>query len=179
MLCKYSWKFHCILAIYFSHLNYFPKLNFILVNIPTPPNSSDEIKRTTLMCKRRMLAQPNPMPVICCCLHCWHPSKPLINNDNYLKKDPQILPFPREYAFPRHGHKPFTLCTNMGNLLLCAKPPSIPFKSCYIHLCVCLHRGTSCIIKMQTLPGWRRDSKQSLDVPLVWGKGYVLVRTWG
>lgn len=105
-----------------------------------------------------------------------HPSKLIINNENYLLKDPKILSFPREHAFPRLGHKPFTLCTNRGNLLLCAKPPSIP-KSFCIHLCVCLHKGTSCIIKMQTPPGWRRDSNQSADAPLLWGKGYVLVRT--
>lgn len=111
--------------------------------------------------------QPQCLLYVAACT-AGHPFKLLINNDNYFLKDPQILPFPREYAFPRHGHKPFTLCTNMGNLLLCAKPPSIPFKSCYIHLRVCLHKGTSCIIKMQTLPGWRRDSNQSLDAPLVW-----------
>lgn len=81
------------------------------------------------------------------------PSKLIINNESYLKKDPQILPFPREHAFPRHDHKPFTLCTNMGNLLLCEQSP-LQYPS--LNTLVCIHKGTSCIIKMKTLPGWRR-----------------------
>lgn len=67
-----------------------------------------------------------------------HPSKLIINNENYLKNDPQILPFPREHTFPRHDHKPFTRCTDMGNLLLCEQSP-LQYPSLAVYTCLCVH----------------------------------------
>lgn len=161
MLCKYSCKFNCIFANSFSDLNDFPNLNLILVNITDTAYSSDEVKRT-LSCKTRMFAQLSPTAVISCCLHCQPSPHIKYKLWRLSKKGTQNTSQGMVISL-------FTLCTNMGILLSCTKPPAIP-KSFCIHVRVCFRKGTSCIIEMQTIPGWRRASHQSMVCSFALGK---------
>lgn len=63
MLCKYSCKFNHILANSFSHLNHFPNLNLLLVNITNTANGSDVVKRTALLCSVQLPIHENVCPV--------------------------------------------------------------------------------------------------------------------
>lgn len=130
MLCKYSCKFNYILANYFSHVNYFPSLNLILVNITNTANSCDEVKRTALMCKRRTFAQTSPTAVIYCCFPTSHPFILITNNEDYQKR---IIP---KYL-TRHSHKTVHTLDKHGNLaFVCKVTCKYPRPSVYACACV-------------------------------------------
>lgn len=164
-----------MLANSFSHPNDFPNLHLILANITNTANSSDEAKRTALMCKsdhtrERLTSQDQQLLCVVACT-ARHPFIWIINND-YLKKDPKIL----HKAWPwacSHSVQTWESCFCMQS------PLAIP-KSFCIHLGVCLHKGTNCIIKMMI---HFQDGEEPLIrvwyAPLLWGKGFILVRMWG